>query len=189
MITWTSITIFVAIIQCINGVTYVHQDSLPRALDELLGLFNCSLETQTRIQKCLYEMYDDINDYNTWHSSNRVHCCIVAKFQDCVLEESDESCKSDSAFVSPRNILMATSCMDYDQDSFECHLFFHKEAYFFGFLGLIFLISIVCVCVATKPKGRRNSTVTTVRTSTSIEDLPPSYDKVHLNFPQKLDKY
>ena len=189
MITWTSVITLFTIIHCISGSSYIHSDSLPKALDELLGLFNCSVGTQTRIQKCLYEMYDDINDYNTWHSSNRVHCCIVAKFQDCVLEDNDDSCKSSVEFLSPRSILVATSCMDYDQDSFECHLFFHREAYFFGFIGLIFVISVICVCVATKPKTRR-ATVTTVRTSTtSLEDLPPSYDKVHLNFPEKLEKF
>lgn len=184
----TSITLVAILFKCISAATFVREESLPKALDELLGLFNCSLGTQQRIQKCLYQMYDDINDYNTWHTENRVHCCIVSKFQDCALEDSDDSCRSDSFYMSPSKILMATSCMDYDQDDFRCHLFFHKEAYFFGFLAILFAFSIICVCAASKPKSSRAS-VTMIRTSSSVDDLPPSYDRVQLSFPEKMERY
>lgn len=219
MITWTSIPILFHLISSISGTIFIHEDSLAKAMDELLGMFNCSLDTQKQIQKCLYGMYDDINDYKTWHSPDRVHCCIVAKFQDCVMEGDDESCMTGAGYMTPRTVLTDTrtvlietrtvltktrtdltdtSCADYDQDSFQCHLFFNHITHFLPSLGvflpslgILFVVLITSLCLASRPKPATDTsaTVTPAEVRTGCVDLPPSYDNVHLNFSEKLQKF
>lgn len=122
-----------------------------RNITGLIDLNQCSNHQLVKLHRCLDQAEEEVIEFGDFGQTFEVHCCIYAKFRNCLEHEEKAKLFCGQTMTSlmvfamkaEQNVVESPQdehhCLDRKYPSFECSLFYHQMAFIAG-LGIFFLV-------------------------------------------------